>query len=235
MFAFFVNGVLVNVVTARGVGIQGNLLSAHPGATGSVTFFPTDYTDITGFMTKSNVMLPAWWRFFWTTGSAPPDGCQGLSKDFNIDSTGGFLCQFVCQIHRVTVEEASQYSMDTEGNVIYTGGSDKLMPYEILYHDEWRDSADGHYRLYYQADGNLVLLDMNSVTPIWHSGTAGTEPGTVTMQGDGNLVIEDASSNIVWSSNTWGNEGSVLVVQSDGNVVIYREDGTAVWQTGTGG
>ncbi len=57
--------------------------------------------------------------------------------------------------------------------------------------------------------------------------------GTIRMvlQGDGNLVVYNASGRPVWSSGTRG--GNRLIMQGDGNLVMYSADGKPVWNTGT--
>lgn len=92
-------------------------------------------------------------------------------------------------------------------------------------------SADGRFRLEYQADGDLVLTYLG-VGPLWSTGTQGA-PGSVSMQGDGNLVVYDAGGTPVWASGTEGNPGASLLVQADGNVVLYAPGGAPVWATGT--
>ncbi|MDE2594416.1 MAG: hypothetical protein KGL57_09270, partial [Burkholderiales bacterium] len=92
-------------------------------------------------------------------------------------------------------------------------------------------SANGRYQLIYQTDGNLVLYAGSA--PLWASGTWGRGVGTAVMQGDGNLVIYNASHQPLWASGTFGNAGSSLVVQDDGNVVIYRPNHTPLWATNT--
>jgi hypothetical protein len=88
-------------------------------------------------------------------------------------------------------------------------------------------SESGRYRLTYQADGNLVLVDTQGDVRLWATDTAGISPGQVVMHG--NLVMLDAAGAVVWASGTGGNPGAFLVVQDDGNVVIYRPDGQPVW------
>jgi hypothetical protein len=111
-------------------------------------------------------------------------------------------------------------------------GGDVLNPGQTLYHDQSIRSSNGRFILYYQTDGNLVLLrDEQSV--IWASNTGNTGEGTVTMQNDGNLVLLDPDGNCRWSSNTSGNDGAVLIMQGDGNLVIYAADGAPIWATGT--
>jgi len=56
------------------------------------------------------------------------------------------------------------------------------------------------------------------------------------MQGDGNLVMYDNSSDAsIWASNTGGSgEGPFrAVVQNDGNFVIYDGQNKSIWATGT--
>lgn len=91
-------------------------------------------------------------------------------------------------------------------------------------------SPSGEYQLVFQRDGNLVLSRHG--TPLWASGTAGSEARECIMQTDGNLVLYVPGHRPVWSSNTFGNPGSFLAVQDDGNVVIYKPV-HPVWATGT--
>jgi hypothetical protein len=70
---------------------------------------------------------------------------------------------------------------------------------------------------------------------LWASNTAGSAADEAIMQGDGNLVLYTSSGSAAWSSGTAGNDGADLVVQNDGNVVIYSTSGAALWDTGTNG
>jgi hypothetical protein len=110
---------------------------------------------------------------------------------------------------------------------------DDMKPGELLSPDQAISSANGQYRFVYQSDGNLVLYRNTDGTPLWASNTHGTSVGACIMQGDGNLVIYDASTAPIWSSGTWQHPGSRLVIQDDGNVVIYRQDNVPVWATNT--
>jgi MIR domain/Beta/Gamma crystallin len=111
--------------------------------------------------------------------------------------------------------------------------SDTMQSGEILYPDHSLVSLNGHFRLTFQTDGNLVLYDNRTGIPTWSSGTGGNAVSVCIMQSDGNLVIYAPGGQAIWSINDWHNPGSRLVVQDDGNVVIYRPDGTVVWATGT--
>lgn len=107
-----------------------------------------------------------------------------------------------------------------------------LEPNQVLTPDSGITSENGHFTLWYQGDGNLVLYNRDGV-PFWSSGTQGSSPGVVIMQGDGNLVIYDFSGIPVWASMTfWA--GSVLSMQGDGNLVIYAA-GIPVWASDTPG
>lgn len=55
------------------------------------------------------------------------------------------------------------------------------------------------------------------------------------MQTDGHLVVYNGAGQAVWYTGTHGNNGALLVVQNDGNVVIYNHMGQALWHTGTYG
>jgi pimeloyl-ACP methyl ester carboxylesterase len=123
-------------------------------------------------------------------------------------------------------------SSDPPGEVVYRGEldvNDRLWPGDMV------NSDDGRLHLLYQLDGNLVLYfgtGTSSWEPLWATGTDGTSPGFVAMQGDGNLVVYNRSGNPVWDSGTFS-AGSFLVVQNDGNVVIYSASGEPQWSTDT--
>jgi hypothetical protein len=57
-------------------------------------------------------------------------------------------------------------------------------------------------RLHFQADGNLVLYDIND-KPIWSSNTWGKKGHKLIMQNDGNLVMYDCSWSPLWSSQSY--------------------------------
>ncbi len=94
-------------------------------------------------------------------------------------------------------------------------------------------SADGRFRLIFQADGNLVLYGPGHQA-MWASGTNGhLNAYDAIMQADGNLVIYDGGNHAIWASGTVGHNGAWLVVQNDGNLVMYGPDNRAVWATNT--
>ena len=56
------------------------------------------------------------------------------------------------------------------------------------------------------------------------------------MQGDGNLVLRNASTQkALWASGTNGKGAVKLVLQTDGNLVLYTSSGQPVWATNTVG
>jgi hypothetical protein len=55
------------------------------------------------------------------------------------------------------------------------------------------------------------------------------------MQGDGNLVVYDATGAPTWYTST-GGKGTApfnLIMQTDGNLVIYDAYSTPTWYTST--
>ena len=58
---------------------------------------------------------------------------------------------------------------------------------------------------------------------------------TLTMQGDGNLVLYAPGSIPVWASKTAGHDGAQLAMQADGNLVVAVPGGRPLWAAGTGG
>ncbi len=55
---------------------------------------------------------------------------------------------------------------------------------------------------------------------------------TLTLQGDGNLVLYKAGGQALWASHTWGRSVSQAVMQGDGNFVLYGPTG-ALWSSDT--
>lgn len=109
----------------------------------------------------------------------------------------------------------------------------------VLYGGQSISSADGHFQLWMQTDGNVVLYQEGRVR--WATGTAGHPGAWLAMQGDGNLVVyrgnlPPSPGNALWSSGTWAPNGAsaYLTVQTDGNAVIYLSS-SALWSTRTGG
>lgn len=88
-------------------------------------------------------------------------------------------------------------------------------------------SGNGAYFLYYQDDGNLVVIDRASSSATLVA-AGGAEAGSAVMQADGNFVVFDAES-IHFATNSDGNDGAYLVVQNDGNVVVYSLSGDVLW------
>lgn len=89
------------------------------------------------------------------------------------------------------------------------------------------------YRLTYQLDGNLVLIDQRAGVALWATHTAGTTPGQLVMQPDGNLVLYDASLRPLWASHTSGNPDAYFILQNDANIVIFTASGNPIWGSGT--
>ena len=68
--------------------------------------------------------------------------------------------------------------------------------------------------------------------------TSNDGKASLIMQGDGNLVLYEATSGgtrALWASDTWGNPGSSAVMQGDGNLVVYAPDGNPLWASDTWG
>ena len=105
-----------------------------------------------------------------------------------------------------------------------------LAPNQVLLPDTSVTSTNGQYALWYQGDGNLVLYRTAGAVPMWTSATNGTSAGRAVMQGDGNLVIRDATGAPVWDSKTFGNNGAYFAVQNNGRPAIYRANNSKAWE-----
>lgn len=102
---------------------------------------------------------------------------------------------------------------------------DRLYPDDVIY------SGDGAYRLIYQQDGNLVVYRQSDGQPVWDSGTWGTFPGYLHMQGDGNLVIYDGNGQAIWHTATQGNSGAYAELGNDGVLRVYNSSNTVIWSS----
>lgn len=100
-------------------------------------------------------------------------------------------------------------------------------------------SPDGRFTFTYQTNGNLVVREVATNTPLWYPSTDTLPSDRLVMQTDGNLVLYNGSS-AVWQSGTGGqgDTTSRLEMQNDGNLVLYvkRLDGSQVakWATNAG-
>jgi hypothetical protein len=80
-----------------------------------------------------------------------------------------------------------------------------------------------------QTDGNLVVYQGD--TPLWHTGTNGTDASHARLI-NGRLSVRRPSGSVLWQS-TGSAAGAFLSMQSDGNLVIYRQNLTPVWNSQT--
>jgi hypothetical protein len=99
----------------------------------------------------------------------------------------------------------------------------------VLLSGDYIVSASGRFVITYRPDGNLVFTDTYVRTTLWSTNTAGTAPGQVVLQDDGNLVVYDGTGMFRWASGTAGNPLAYLQLDADGGLAIYSEDGRKLW------
>jgi hypothetical protein len=95
------------------------------------------------------------------------------------------------------------------------------------------ETADRHYKLIFQTDGNLVLYSETTGRALWNSVSFNKGGKFLTQQNDGNLVIYTANGTAIWNSQTNGRGVSQLTLQQDGNLVLYNGVGKYPWNTAT--
>jgi hypothetical protein len=108
---------------------------------------------------------------------------------------------------------------------------DRLSPGQRLAGGESLTSPNGRYRVAMQADGNLVMYDVDR--PIWASNTAGSGATHIEMRDDGDVVIYHEGDKPTWSSRTRGHQGAVLALQDNRDLVVYGADGKKLWSSRT--
>ena len=94
------------------------------------------------------------------------------------------------------------------------------------------ESPSGQYRLFMQADGDLVL-QVRGGPVLWSSGTSGSPGAFAMMRRDGQLVVDSAKGRAIWETGTIGHPGAALAVQSDAELVIYGPSGPLWWSGST--
>jgi hypothetical protein len=82
------------------------------------------------------------------------------------------------------------------------------------------------------AEGSDRLLPGETLQP-GQSISAGSD--TLTMRGDGNLVLYAPGRIPIWASHTAGSDGAQLAMRADGNLVVAGPGGRPLWAAGTGG
>lgn len=153
---------------------------------------------------------------------------------------------------RTAGKKSTRLTMQGDGNLVLYDSTSKAL---------WSSGTAGNSGAYLalQTDGNLVIYS-SANSPLWSSSTNGRPDGlsysnsrvlslahviggqtltsvdgkfTLSMQGDGNLVLYNNKGLALWSSRTSGNAGSFLNLQGDGNLVVYSPNGKPLWNTGT--
>lgn len=113
--------------------------------------------------------------------------------------------------------------VSTLGDTVWTSGEEiaALVPGDAYF------SSQGNKLLTLQTDGNLVLYDTQSGSPLWHTSTFGEPVSAVIMQSDGNFVMY-SESGVIWHASTFGNPDASLVLDAEG-LKIVSAAGELVW------
>lgn len=94
-------------------------------------------------------------------------------------------------------------------------------------------SKNGQYRLDFQKDGNLVILQKGN--GIWYTGSHWRGATQLRFQKDGNFFIRTSPDHAEWSANSHGQGGETLFLQDDGNLVIHAPGAVVIWASGSHG
>lgn len=134
----------------------------------------------------------------------------------------------------------STSSKDCKGvDATYDFVGDTVSPGVTLEACQGIKSADSKYVTVQQSDGNLVVYNTNTKTPIWTTdavaGVGSNVPNRTVYQTDSNMVMYDKTNSPIWASNTAGRFSNRVIMQDDGNLVMYTAGGTPVWSTDTVG
>lgn len=127
-------------------------------------------------------------------------------------------------------------------------GTDRLYSGEKLRAGQVLASPNSRYLLRCQADGNVVLYNTATSTPIWHSNTWVPKGAdcVLSVEANGDLVVSHHGGWLSgrsgptvtrkWSSQTVVGQRAYLRVQDDGNLVLYQLGNNKVlWSSNTFG
>jgi hypothetical protein len=101
-------------------------------------------------------------------------------------------------------------------------------------------SPSGNYKVGLTLTGNLELQDSSSNT-LWSATyissntlwSAGSSRGNrCYMQGDGNMVVRNAISELQFATHTSANRGASFVISDTGDAAIVSSDGVTLWKRG---
>jgi hypothetical protein len=85
------------------------------------------------------------------------------------------------------------------------------------------------------AQGGCGTLTANQKITVGESILSCDGRFSLTLGGDGNLVLYQGSSTVLWASNTAGKPSADAIMQGDGNFVVYDTSGGALWASNTAG
>ena len=206
-----------------GMVVEGSYPPNHEGYARIFAY----YSNRQGYYGVEQGIVPAKWGFRYQTGP-----CNQFHKESAEQIKKNEEWDVDCIYTRRVV---GLVTLDGDGNFVDGGccATDTLSEGMTLLPGEVITSADDRFTLTYQWDGNLVLWWNETGYMLWSSGTAGSTPGRLDMQLDGNLVIYNESGAPVWHSGTVNYPGSRLLVQKDGNMVIYDPSDLVLWASNT--
>lgn len=162
-----------------------------------------------------------------------------LSNNYEIHKFYNANYNFIAMNYSVNMKEFEDYKLLFNRLQIIPQNYIISKDYIIIQPSAFYSSAytNRYFKEYRNGTALFPLLKVGTVYSngfSWENGIY-----TMTMQGDGNLVIYQNnrsrnSRTSIWSSNTGKNNGAKLWVQYDGNLVIYSESGNKVlWSAKT--
>ena len=124
-------------------------------------------------------------------------------------------------------ENLKEYNQLIKKTNPFLSRGDRLKANERLTPTQYLTSPNDKYKLIFQKDGNLVLLDDKNQV-VWSTNTFDKPCTECIMQDDGNFVMYDKDKNHYWATYSFDHPNSEFVVQNDGSVVVKNGD-TIVW------
>jgi hypothetical protein len=116
-------------------------------------------------------------------------------------------------------------------------GSDKLTAGSSIKQEILICSQNNNFCVKQGDEGQILVLDQNIrgkafiVRPVVAKQAGCTEPFTLTMKNNGNLVMTDNTNQVCFNSGTLLNK-PVLMIRNSGDVVIQDANGVVAWSNG---
>ena len=120
----------------------------------------------------------------------------------------------------------------TAGVMLSATAADTLVVNQVMKRSQHLESANGEYRLEFQADGNVVIRRQSDQATTWSSKSKNPSANRLVLGPNGNLSVRDWGRSPVWESGTRNSRVNRMTLQNDGNLVMFDTANNPIWTSG---